>query len=69
MASLPDQCLPPAGTPAGTVCVLRNEGNNGIATIRLRWDGNDYMCDAPLGLVELARLGWRFVRVVEDGDG
>ena len=58
-----DECRPPAGTPAGTVCELRCENIKRNAT----WM-EDYwlLYGFPLTLGGVARSGWRFVRVVEN---
>jgi hypothetical protein len=66
MASLPDQCLPPAGTPAGTVCVLERGKEERWTWNRFKEWWRPYSAMTP---ERAASLGWRFVRVAGGADG
>ena len=63
-----DRCEPPDGTPAGTVCVLRNEyGEHHVKWTGRNWHAGDSMFHvAP---ETLSASGWRFVRVAGEGYG
>lgn len=71
---MPNPCLPPPGTPAGTVCVLERERGESVARILPKWcpgiasydlAGGESHC---ISADALARAGWSFVRVAGETD-
>ena len=74
-----DQCLPPAGTPAGTVCVLHYIGMKGWSATdeKREWTGSMWRFvpeewqNGHVGATpeDMYRGGWRFVRVAGGADG
>ena len=63
-----ERCEPPAGTPPGTVCILTNGSD-----LPWKWSGAGWYWHGDertaIPAESSYRHGWRFVRVVENGNG